>query len=139
MSTVYQHSTGIAQTQFDNIVTEVTTRMQFEETTESARAHTGKTSNIGETDFVAIMGIDIVLDFQYPTAVTGYLDLGITACSKRTSPGAKREFVEDTEELRKRIKSVLDRAEFAEHRIDLHNSIHGKAESFLGFVHHPLQ
>lgn len=136
MGAIYQHPTGIAQSHINDIITEVTTRMQFEETTECTGAHPCQTGDISQTDLVLVILVDIVLHLQHPTTVARYLHLGITAGGKGTGTVALRQFVEDGQELREGIETVFDSTQGVEHVIDLHDGIQREAKSLAGFVHH---
>ena len=78
MGTVDQHSRCIPQTMVDDILTKVTARVEFEESTVSRGAHAGNVGYLSETDILFIMLIDVVTHFLHPTTVAGYLDLGKT-------------------------------------------------------------
>ena len=82
MGAVDQHPTGIAKTQVNDIVTEITSCMQFEEPAEGTGTHSGKTGYIRKTYLILIILVDVVLYLEDSSAVTGHLDLGIAACGK---------------------------------------------------------
>ena len=70
MGTIDQHTAGIAQTVINNVVTQISTGMKFEETTECRSAHSRDISYLRQTDLLSIMLIDESPDFLYTTAVT---------------------------------------------------------------------
>ena len=82
MGAVDQHPTGVAKTQVNDIVTEITSCMQFEEPAEGTGTHSGKTGYIRKTYLILIILVDVVLYLEDSSAVTGHLDLGIAACGK---------------------------------------------------------
>lgn len=67
---VYQHPAGIAETDVNDIVTEVTSCAQLEEAAECRGAHPCDIRQYGKTYLIRIVLVDIVLDFQYTTRVT---------------------------------------------------------------------
>ena len=67
--TVDKQSASMPQTQIDDIVAEVATRMEFEEPAERGIAHAGNVGNGRKTDFLAVMTIDISLHLLHTAAV----------------------------------------------------------------------
>ena len=61
---IHQHSGGIAQTEVDNILRDVSARMELEESAEGTRAHTRQRGEIRQTEFIHIVLRDIVLHLQ---------------------------------------------------------------------------
>ncbi len=136
MRAVDQHPAGIAQTHVDNIVAEVTTRMQLEEAAERAGTHARETGHIVETDLVHVILADVVLHLQHPSAVAGHLDLGIAAGGEGTCAVASRQLVEDGQELHEGVVAVALRTQRVEQLVDLHDGRHREAETLTGLVHH---
>ena len=107
---VNQHAARITQSHVNNIICQIPTCMQFEESAEGARTHTCDIRHIRQSDLVHIVLIDIVLHFQHPSAVARHLYFRKAACGQGPCSGTKREFIENGQELHKRIKAVLNGA-----------------------------
>ena len=75
MRTVDEHPTGIPQSHVDDVIRQVTARMQFEEAAEGTGTHARYICHISQTDIIHIVLIDIVLHLQHPSAVAGHLHL----------------------------------------------------------------
>ena len=88
ISTVNKQPAGKAQSHVDDIVCQVTARMQLKEAAEGTGAHTGNLSQFRKSDVLSIVLADIILHLQYTTAITGYIDLCVTAGSQRACPFA---------------------------------------------------
>ena len=79
MGAVDEHPARIAQSHVDDIIRQVTARVQFEEAAEGTGTHTRDIGHIIQADLVHIVLIDIVLHLQHPSAVAGHLHLRIAA------------------------------------------------------------
>ena len=128
----------MAQTKVDDVLAEVATRVELEEAAERRGTHAGDVSQLGETDLVAVVGVDEGLHLMHATAVAGHLDLGEARGGERTGTLAARQLVEDGEELHEGVEPVLDAAQRVELTIDLHDSIEGEAKALLRLDHHLL-
>ena len=73
---VDQLSAGMSQTEVDNVLAEVTARVELEEAAERRGAHAGDVGQLGEANLVAVMGVDEGLHLVNAAAVAGHLDLG---------------------------------------------------------------
>lgn len=135
---VNQLTTGMAQTEVDDVFAEVTTRVQLKETAERRGAHACDVSQLSEANLVAVMSVDEGLHFMHTATITGHLYLGKARRGQRTGTLTSRQLIKDSEELGECIESVLDTTEAVEFTIDFHNGIKGETESLLGLDHHFL-
>ena len=135
---VDQLTTGVAQTEVDDVLAEVAARVELEEAAERRGTHAGDISKLGEADLITVVGVDEGLHLMHTTAVAGHLDLGEACGGERTGTLAARQLVEDGEELHEGVEPVLDAAERVELTIDLHNGVEGEAEALLCLDHHLL-
>ena len=79
VGTINQHTTSITQALIDDILAQISTRMQLEEPTESRSAHARQISKRVETDFLLIVLLNIILHFLHAATVARHLNLGKTA------------------------------------------------------------
>ena len=98
---------GIAQTEVDDVVAEVTPRVELEEAAKSRRAHASDIGYLRQADFVAVVFVNEGPNFLHTTAVAGNLYLSKAAGGQRTGIEL-REFVEDRHELRKGVEDLYE-------------------------------
>ena len=67
---IHQHSGGIAQAEVNDILRDISARMELEESAEGTRAHTRQRGEIRQTEFIHIVLRDIVLHLQNTAART---------------------------------------------------------------------
>ena len=129
---------SIAESQVDDVIAEVTACMELEETAERRGTHACNVGQLGQSDLILVVGIDITLHLLDATAVARDLDLGKAAGSKGACTVVLGELIEDGQELHEGVKAVLDLTERVELLIDVHDGVHGEAESLAGLEHHLL-
>lgn len=81
-----EHASSITQTNVDDIVGEIATCVEFEETTEGAGTHTGNLSELRQTQFFGVVLRDEVLHFQNTARVILNGNLGVAAGSNGRAP-----------------------------------------------------
>ena len=133
---IYQHAGSITQTQVDNILRDVSARMELEESAEGTRAHTRQRGEIRQTEFIHIVLRDIVLYLQNTSAVILHRYLGIAARCQGSRILTLRQFIKNGEKLLHGIKAILYSTQGIQQMIYLHYRLQGKAKSFLRLLHH---
>ena len=129
---------GIAESQVDDVIAEVTACMELEEAAERRGTHACNVGQLGQSDLILVVGIDKALHLLDATAVARDLDLGKAAGSKGACTVVLGELIEDGQELHESVKAVLDLTERVELLIDVHDGVHGEAESLAALLHHLL-
>ena len=104
---IHQHSGGIAQTEVDNILRDVSARMELEESAEGTRTHTRQRSEIRQSEFIHIVLRDIVLYLQNTSAVILHRHLGIAARCQSSRILTLRQFIKNGEKLLHGIKAIF--------------------------------
>ena len=137
LCTIDELAAGIAQTEVDDVVAEVTPRMELEEAAEGRSTHASDICYLRQADLVAVVLVNVGSHLLHTAAVARNLHLRKAAGGQRTSLEL-REFVENRHELHKGIEAVLDRTERVDHRIDAHDSLHREGKALLRLDHHLL-
>ena len=135
-SAVGQQTRGIPQAHVNNVFGNALPRTNLEETAEGCRGHRGQFRQGIQTDFLAEICIDILLDTPHPAAVDHIFGTCKSAGGKQMIVGRLRQFIEELKELHHTVETRFHVHQFIEAPIDVHDGFHIESDARGGMLEH---
>ena len=133
---VHQSAGSQSQSDVDDVLAEVLSRAQLEEAAEGRGRHADEVGQLFQSQGVADVRIDEVLDLQDAARLATHVDLGERRRRQLVGIVELGQLVQDGQEFLCHVELVGHRRQACQPVIDSHDGRHGEGQSALGAHHH---